>query len=85
MPTTLLTHLTGDDDDAAILIRDEQRRDSVLLPIIDQLNSSSHDASTNLFVLRDGILYRRNLHPEGPDFLLVVPQHLRLKKGLRSG
>lgn len=29
------------------------------------------------FVLQDGVLYRRNFHPDGPELLLVIPRQLR--------
>lgn len=30
-----------------------------------------------MFLLHDNILYRRNVRLDGPELLLVVPQHLR--------
>ena len=55
----------------------EQRRDSVLRPIIDSLSSATPSASLNLYCLHDGVLYRHNMRPHGPERLLVVPSHLR--------
>ncbi|KAK8756781.1 hypothetical protein V5799_000517 [Amblyomma americanum] len=58
-------------------IADEQRQDSSLRILIDRLNCASRDPSLQLFVIQDGVLYRRNLRPDGPPLLLVVPQRLR--------
>lgn len=41
--------------------------------VIDNLNSASPDASTGRCLVRDCILYRRNICPGGPELLLAVP------------
>lgn len=56
----------------------EQQRDECLRHIIERLHSPQQDASLRLYLLKDGTLYRRNLRPDGPELLLVVPEHLRL-------
>ena len=58
-------------------VADEQRRDPSLLSIIDRLQSGDTDPSLSTFLLQDNVLYRRNLHPDGAELLLVVPRHLR--------
>lgn len=56
---------------------DEQRRDPSLSAIMNRLNSGSHDPSLRLFKLRNGVLYRYNIRPEGPELLPVLPERLR--------
>uniref|UniRef100_L7LV95 RNA-directed DNA polymerase n=1 Tax=Rhipicephalus pulchellus TaxID=72859 RepID=L7LV95_RHIPC len=58
-------------------IGDEQRRDPHLRDIINRLSDPSTPSSLRLFVLQDGILYHYNMHPDGPDLLLVIPSHMR--------
>lgn len=60
------------DSDACVLaisdfadIRNQQLRDDYLRPIIYRLRLNPADPSLHLFVLRDGILYRRNTSSEG--------------------
>lgn len=59
-------------------IGNEQRRDASLRSIIETLISTPHARSARMFQLKDGILYRRNLRPDGPELLLAIPEHLRL-------
>lgn len=71
--TDICVFLLSDFED----IGDHQRRDPTFRPIIDRLDSEPADPSLNAFVLRDGILYRRNFRADGPDLLLAVPEQLR--------
>lgn len=54
----------------------EQRLDASLRTIIGKLESRPRDASLQMFLVKDGILYRRNLDPYGHDLLPVIPAHL---------
>lgn len=72
-------------DDASICISSlsafgnmgcEQRRDASLRELIDRLNTGCTDSSLRMFVVIDGILYRRNMHHVGNELLLVIPTHL---------
>lgn len=56
-------------------VADEQHQDSSLLSIIDRLQSPHADPSLCRFLLQDNVLYRRNIHPDGAE-LLLVPYHL---------
>lgn len=56
-----------------IHINEEQSHDPELRSIIENLNSASPHTSTTILLLRDDILYRRNVRPDGPELLLVVP------------
>lgn len=58
-------------------IADHQRRDQSLQSIIARLTTMPSDPALNAFLLRDGVLFRRNFRADGPDELLVVPEHLR--------
>lgn len=58
-------------------LADEQRLDASLTRIIDRLTTAPSHPSLRLFQLKDGVLYRRNVHPDGPELLPVVPKHLR--------
>lgn len=71
IPVTVLS-LSAFDDIGA-----EQRRDDFLKNLIQRLTSTTPDPSLRMFELHDGILYRCNMRPDGPDRLLVVPSHLR--------
>lgn len=78
------TSTSEPDTDACVLsvfplvhVADEQRRDPSLRVIIDRLESPLADSSLRLFTLQDGVLYRHNVHPDGPALLLVIPKHLR--------
>lgn len=55
----------------------EQRQDAYLREIIECLESSPSDVSVHMFTLQDGTSYQRNMYPEGPDLLLVIPSRLR--------
>lgn len=55
----------------------EQCLDASLRTIISKLESRPRDASLQMFLVKDGILYRRNLDPYGHDLLPVIPAHLR--------
>lgn len=70
---------TGNDDFSVFAlsdllnIADHQRRDPSLRKIIERLTSEPTDPSMRAFVIRDGILFRRNFRADGPDELLAVP------------
>lgn len=75
---------TGNDDDPCVFavsdllnIADHQRRDPSLRKIVERLTTEPTDPSMRAFMLRDGILFRRNFHADGRDELLAVPRHLR--------
>lgn len=62
---------TESDADTCILsithflcMADEQRRGPSLLSLIDRLQSGIADPSLNMFLLRDDVLYRCNMHPD---------------------
>lgn len=76
---------TDDDSETCVLaisdfrhIAAEQRTDTSLRSIIDRLQAHPCHPTHRAFVLRNGVLYRRNFRPDGPDLLLVVPVHLRI-------
>lgn len=56
---------------------EEQARDENLRELISRLRSDPSDPSLSLFLVLDGILYRRNMRTEGHELLIVVPSHLR--------
>lgn len=58
-------------------IAEEQRRDASLRLIFDGLESATPDPSLRAYAIRDGTLYYRNFRADGPELLLVIPQHLR--------
>lgn len=79
-------HVAHQDTTAALETVDiaaAQSSDVTLRPIIEHLNGTLQHPTlqtqrrSRLFVLRDGILYRRNYEPEGRPWLLVVPSNLQ--------
>lgn len=58
-------------------IGDQQRRDPHLRDIILRLSGPTTPPSLRMFLLQDGVLYRYSMHPDGPELLLVIPQHMR--------
>lgn len=58
-------------------IDEEQRRDSSLSAIIDDLSVATPATSSGLYSLHDNVLYRRNFRTAGSPRLLVIPKHLR--------
>lgn len=59
----------------ALAIRLEQRKDARLQPFFNAAQASSFSAS--LFIISDGLLWRRHYSSDGARFLLVVPVSLR--------
>lgn len=54
------------------IIGDEQHHDPYLRDIINRLSDTTAPPSLCLFVLQDCVLYRYNMHPDGPELLLVI-------------
>lgn len=57
------------------MFQEEQQKDSSLQPFF--VSAQASQASTSPFVVRDGLLWRRNYSSDGARFLLVVPESLR--------